>query len=102
MWKGHLEFPNQRQRYVPYFILQGNELKHTFVYAALKVYKELERILKQTNINMSADKVIHMAKTITTIQIRMPLNNKILSKTMLIKRHKRIEILFDENFWGTH
>jgi transposase len=71
-------------------------------FVALMVYKELERILKQTNINMSVDKVLNMAKTITTIQIKMPLNKKTLSKTMIMKRHKKIEILFDENFWGTH
>jgi len=71
-------------------------------FVALKVYKEFERILKQTHINMSVDKVLNMAKTITTIQIKMPLNNQIFSKTMIMKRHKRIEILFDENFWGTH
>jgi len=71
-------------------------------FVALKVYKELERILKQTHINMSVDKVLNMARTITTIKIKMPLNNQILSKTMILKRHKRIEILFDENFWGTH
>jgi transposase len=71
-------------------------------FAALKVYKELERTLKQTHINMSVDKVLNMARTITTIQIKMPINNRILSKTMIMKRHKRIEILFDENFWGTH
>ena len=71
-------------------------------FVALKVYKELERILKQTSINMSVDKVLNMARTITTIQIKMPLNNQILSKTMIMKRHKRIESLFDERFWGTH
>jgi len=71
-------------------------------FVALKVYKELERILKQTHINMSVDKVLNMARTITTIQIKMPINNQILSKTMIMKRHKRIEILFDEHFWGTH
>ena len=32
----------------------------------------------------------------------MPINNQILSKPMIMKRHKRIEILFDEMFWGTH
>ena len=71
-------------------------------FVALKVYKELERILKQTQINMSVDKVLNMAKTITTIKIKMPLNNQTLSRTMIMKRHKRIEILFDEKFWGTH
>jgi len=47
---------------------------------------------------MSVDKVIKYGDNHTTIQIRMPKNNQILSKTMLMKRHKRIEILYDENF----
>ena len=70
-------------------------------FVALKVYKELDRILKLTDIKMSIDKVLNMAKTVTTIQVKLPLNNKIISKTMIMKRHKRIEKLFDENFWGT-
>jgi transposase len=70
-------------------------------FVALKVYKELERILKTTDINMSVDKVLNMAKTITTIQIKLPQNKTSISKTMIMKRHKRIERLFDEKFWGT-
>ena len=45
---------------------------HRFV--ALKVYKELERMLKVSEIKMSVDKVLALAKTITTIQIKLPLN----------------------------
>lgn len=67
-------------------------------FVALKVYKELDRILKLNNINMSVDKVFRMAKTITTLQIRLPLNNEVISKVMIKKRHKAIERLFDENF----
>ena len=70
-------------------------------FVALKVYKELDRILKLNNINMSVDKVLRMAKTITTLQIRLPLNNEVISKVMIMKRHKVIERLFNENFWGT-
>ena len=70
-------------------------------FVALKVYKELDRILKLDNINMSVDKVLRMAKTITTLQIRLPLNNEVISKVMIMKRHKAIERLFDENFWVT-
>ena len=70
-------------------------------FVALKVYKELDRILKLNNINMSVDKVLRMAKTITTLQIRLPLNNEVISKVMIMKRHKAIERLFDENFWVT-
>lgn len=71
-------------------------------FVALKVYKELERMLKQGGISMSVDKVLALAKTVTTIQIRLPKNKEILSKTMLMARHQRIAKLFDENFWGTH
>ena len=70
-------------------------------FVALKVYKELDRILKLNNINMSVDKVLRMAKTITTLQIRLPHNNEVISKVMTMKRHKVIERLFNENFWVT-
>jgi transposase len=68
-------------------------------FVALKVYKELDRILKLNNINMSVDKVLRMAKTITTLQIRLPLNNEVISKVMIMKRHKVIERLFNEFFF---
>ncbi|WP_455625586.1 IS1634 family transposase [Parabacteroides sp.] len=71
-------------------------------FVALKVYKEFERILKMTNINMSVDKVLNMAKSITTIRVYLPKNKKYVTRTMIMKRHQRIEQLFDEKFWGTH
>jgi len=36
-------------------------------FVALKVYKELERLLKLSNVNMSVDKVLALAQTIVTI-----------------------------------
>ena len=68
-------------------------------FVALKVYKELDRILKLNGIKLSVDKVLRMAKTVTTIQVRLPINGKLFSRTMIMKRHKPIEKLFDENFW---
>ena len=50
---------------------------------------------------MSVDKVLALAKTITTIQIRLPLNNEIYTQTMLMARHQKIAKLFDEDFWVT-
>ena len=70
-------------------------------FVALKVYKELERLLKLSQINMSIDKVLALAQTIVTLQIKLPLNNQIINKTILMKRHKRIATLFDDQFWGT-
>jgi hypothetical protein len=69
---------------------------------ALKVYKELDRILKEVRIELSVDKVLNLSKTITTIEIRLPKNKKTVRKTMIMRRHKKIAKLFDENFWGTH
>lgn len=71
-------------------------------FVALKVYKELERILKMTDIRLSVDKVLALAKTITTIQLKLPQSKETLSKTMLMSRHQRIAPLFDEDFWVTH
>ena len=69
---------------------------------ALKVYKELERLLKLSDINMSVNKVLELAKTIVTIQMTLPQNKQTINRTMLMKRHQRIAILFSEKFWGTH
>ena len=71
-------------------------------FVALKVYKEMERILKLSDIRMSVDKVIDMAKTVTTISVYLPLNKCHINRTMIMKRHQKIARLFDENFWGTH
>ena len=70
-------------------------------FVALKVYKELERLLKRSNINMSVDKVLALAQTIVTIQMALPQNGQTISRTMLMKRHQRIAPLFDESFWVT-
>ena len=69
-------------------------------FVAYKVYKELERILKISNINMSVDKVLNIAKTVTTLKIKLPESGEIMTKTMLLTaKHKTIEPLFDKNFW---
>lgn len=69
-------------------------------FVAYKVYKELERIMKISRIKMSADKVLGIAKTITTIKINLPKSGNTMTKTMLLtQKHKSIAHLFDENFW---
>ena len=70
-------------------------------FVALKVYKELERLLKRSDINMSMDKLLELAKTIVTIQITLPQNKQTINRTMLMKRHQRIAPLFTDEFWGT-
>ncbi len=70
-------------------------------FVALKVYKELERLLKLSPIKMSVDKVLAMAQTVTTIEIKLPLNKQVIRKTMIMERHKRIAPLFEDEFWVT-
>ena len=72
-----------------------------FTFKQMKIYKELERMLKVSEIKMSVGKVLALAKTITTIQIKLPLNKEVYTQTMLMARHQKIAKLFDEDFWGT-
>ena len=75
---------------------------HVCIYfVALKVYKELERLLKLSDINMSVDKVLALARTIVTIQMTLPQSKQAINRTMLMKRHQRIAPLFADEFWGT-
>ena len=71
-------------------------------FVALKVYyKELERLLKLSDINMSVDKVLALARTIVTIQMTLPQSKQTINRTMLMKRHQRIAPLFTDEFWVT-
>ena len=72
-----------------------------FTFKQMRIYKELERMLKVSEIKMSVGKVLALAKTITTIQIKLPLNKEVYTQTMLMARHQKIAKLFDEDFWGT-
>ncbi|MEG2243812.1 MAG: transposase, partial [Muribaculaceae bacterium] len=65
-------------------------------FIAYKVYKELERIIKIKNIDMSVGHVLDAAKTITTIRIRLTQNNELFTKTLfLTNTHQTIKPLFD-------
>jgi transposase len=69
-------------------------------FVAYKVYKELERILKLNGITMSVDKVLSIAKTITTIKVKLQDSKETISRTMLLTdKHKSIAKLFDDKFW---
>lgn len=61
-----------------------------------KVYKELERIVHELNLGISVDNVLKIAKTITTIRLRLPLNDKIITKTMMLTpTQQSLKPLFD-------
>jgi hypothetical protein len=62
----------------------------------------MERILRISQINLSVDKVLSIAKTGTTLRIKLPSDGSSISKTMLLTpKHQSIAILFDEQFWKT-
>lgn len=72
-------------------------------FVAYKVYKELERILQIEQINLSVDKVLSIAKTITTIKINIPTSGRVINKTMILtEQHRSIARLFDEKFWENY
>ena len=86
----------------PMFVFNHKRIKaHVCIcFVAYKVYKELERILRLKGLKMSVDNVLNIAKTITTIKIRLPESKLVMSKTMLLTdRHKSIAALFENDFW---
>lgn len=65
-------------------------------FVAFKIYKETERIVRLLDLGMSVDTVLKIAKTITTIRLRLPLNEKIITKTMMLTPQQRsLQPLFD-------
>ena len=83
-----------------HFTPQRIEAHVCICFAAYKVYKELERVLKISHINMSAEKALDIAKTITTIKIKLPISGNTMTKTMLLThKHRSIAQLFDDSFW---
>lgn len=58
-------------------------------FMAYKVYKELERILGILNINLSVDKVMDIAKTISTVKIHTP-DGRTECQVMLLTDEQRL------------
>jgi len=87
-------------RPVFHFTAKRIEAHICICFASYKVYKEVERILILSKIPLSVDKVIAIAKTITTIQVKLPTSKTTLSKTMILTpKQREIQELFNENFW---
>jgi transposase len=65
-------------------------------FVAYKLYKELERIIKQKETGLSVGKVLDAAKTITTIKVKLPENGAVYTKTLFLSdKHQAIQPLFD-------
>lgn len=59
----------------------------TFV--AYKVYKELQRQLKLKNAAISPEQAVEIAKTIYSIQVKMPGSQEVVEKTLLLNEEQR-------------
>lgn len=69
-------------------------------FVALKVYKELERLLKASGCIHSVDEVLRIAKTIVTVEIARPDNNDSIIRTLcLTKEEKEISYLIETDDW---
>lgn len=58
-------------------------------FVAYKLYKELERLLRLLDIKLSVDKVLDIAKTISTVTLNLP-DGTIISKTLLTRDEQRL------------
>ena len=74
---------------------------HDAIHSSICSERSGRLVNESVKIRMSVDKVLAMAKTVTIIQIKMPLNKNVYTKTILMARHQRIAKLFDEDFWVT-
>lgn len=65
-------------------------------FAAYKVYKELERQLKEKNSDLSPEKVIEIIQSIYQIEVITPETGQKIKKTLLMTdEHKQLGLLFD-------
>lgn len=58
-------------------------------FTAYKVYKELERMLKEKKSSLSPEKAIEIAKTIYAINVEMPPNKEIQSRVLLLNQEQK-------------
>lgn len=80
--KGTLEM-----RPVFHFTEKRIEAHICICFVAYKVYKELERVIRGLDMKMSVGKVLEIAKTITTLRIRLP-NGMAYTETLYTTPHQ--------------
>lgn len=64
-------------------------------FVALKVYKELERLLKILESDLSVDKVLDIAKTISSVTISMPNGQKSTQTLYLTSEQLLVKPIFE-------
>ena len=83
-----------------HFTPRRTEAHVCICFVALKVYKELERLLKLSGCPYSVDETLRIAETIVTIEIARPKNNDIVKRTLCITEEERaISYLIDTDDW---
>lgn len=66
------------------------------VFVAYKIYKELERQLKERKSNLSPEKVIEILQSIYQIEIKNPFNDEHIKKTILLtEEHFQLQKIFN-------
>ena len=89
--KGNLEL-----RSIFHFTEKRIEAHICICFVAYKIYKELERIIQETKLNMSVDKVLDIAKTLITLQVKLPGTKIVRSRTLfLTPEHQSLLPLFE-------
>ena len=69
-------------------------------FTALKVYKELERLMKKSGCPYTIDEVLRIAEVIVTLDIALPKQNKTVTKTLYTTEEERnIAYLIDSDNW---
>ena len=65
-------------------------------FVAYKIYKELERQLKELESSLSPEQAIDIAKTIFAVKVKHPISNEVVYRTLLLtEQHRLLAGLFN-------
>ena len=88
--KGNLEM-----RPIFHFTEKRIEAHICICFVAYKVYKELERVIKKAGLDLSVNKVLDIAKTLITLQVKIPGTDHVRTRTLfLTPEHRSLLPLF--------
>ena len=79
-------------RPIYHYLQRRIEAHITINFVAYKIYKELERQLKEKECNLSPEKIINIAKTIYQIEIRNPHTNRLEKVNLITNKHQKLLI----------